>query len=104
MPHAIAVFCAADWRNKAMHCCEDMLGCLAVTPLYGQNHSIVRHLIMHKPSRPKEYVSDAGLKSPLTINHTPWKMPNENTQKLPPAPTGDSLWTPVNSVKSWEEI
>lgn len=53
-------FCAADWHNKATHCCEDMLGCLAATPLSGQNRSIVCHLIMHKPSRLKEYVSDAG--------------------------------------------
>lgn len=61
MAHTVAaVFCAADWHNKATHCCEDMLGCLAVTPLLGQNRSIVCHLIMHKPSRLKEYVSDAG--------------------------------------------
>ena len=61
MPHTVAaVFCAADWHNKAMHRCEGMLGYLALTPLYGQNHSIVYHLIMHKPSRLKEYVSDTG--------------------------------------------
>lgn len=35
-------------------------------------------------------------KPPLTINHTPWKMPNENTQKPPPLPLGthcELLWT-----------
>lgn len=39
-------------------------------------------------------------KSPLTINHTPWKMPNENTQKLlPPVP---QLPPAVNSCELCE--
>lgn len=45
------------------HSCEDVLGGLAVTPLCGQNHSRVCHLILHKPSRLREYVSDVGSKN-----------------------------------------
>lgn len=51
------------------------------------------HPITQQPSRAVESVLDAVQESPSTINHTPWKMPNENTQKATPAatPTGDLL-------------
>ena len=60
-PHTVATHSRASHRhNKAPHYCEGMLGCLVPSPHYSPNCGLVTDLIIHKPSRLKEYVSDIG--------------------------------------------
>lgn len=80
-----AMFCAADWHNKATDCCEDMLGCLTLTLLYGPNHSI---WLCTSPQASKNMCQTLvkSLPQQLTTRH------GKGPTKTPEAPPSHSHW------------
>lgn len=86
-----AVFWTADDPNKATRCCRDTRGHLAESPVPGKSQLLPAMPLRTSPQGTKNMCQPLLKCLPLTINHTPWKMPYENTQTRPLAPTGNSL-------------